>query len=526
MECSICRVLQFNIAMQYSEIIVMNNDTNISSKCMFSWSTDGVCWVDWVSYDSFNSIVRNIEGDLYIKILICGSFSSVYINGVPTKCYNLSLYQPNLFASEPCIGENIFSPYANLDCALQLQQQLSDNIICLFGIPVYYFRVVPDRDTADITFKEYIMHNVESIKQIKIMIQDGQMPSSKPMFSEWDWDFAEEWEVEIGKTSFATAFGDEAFPKYQDFIYIPMMKRMWSVNAAYDEKNEGLMWRSTTWKLILTKYNESTAISTNDFEEFIDNINPSMYSDIFGCAESREQEIQTGITQLDSPKIVNTSLVNVLLEDANREMISKDVVIRDENLSHRNVIFAKNSYLFKDVNTPVVVYQKKYCGDEGNIIIALNINKGGVQTNIISMGDIAISINDNIINFNGMEQALDYNSIYSIHAKWSKKLHVCTLSIYPYIVPNIQRMGTSYFDFENPICNISSEYNFDFSIEKLQDIILYSSNSSIYNVKVFNKYIDTTESVKESIKYTTNNEYCLVNDNCRPLFNNHGYPVR
>ena len=32
-----------------------------------------------------------------------------------------------------------------------------------------------------------------------------------------------------------------------------MMNRMWDVNAAYDEKNEGLMWRSTTWKLQLVK---------------------------------------------------------------------------------------------------------------------------------------------------------------------------------------------------------------------------------------------------------------------------------
>ena len=35
-----------------------------------------------------------------------------------------------------------------------------------------------------------------------------------------------------------------------------MMKRMWEVNSAYDEKNTGLMWRSTTWKLQLVKYND------------------------------------------------------------------------------------------------------------------------------------------------------------------------------------------------------------------------------------------------------------------------------
>jgi hypothetical protein len=130
----------------------------------------------------------------------------------------------------------------------------------MFGIPIYYFRVVPQVDTADYTFKEYVMHNVESVKQLKLMIPDGQMPSSKPIFSEMDFDWEVDWDVELGKSQFANAFGDEVFPKQRDLIYIPMMKRMWEVNSAYDEKNEGLMWRSTTWKLALVKYNEKSNI--------------------------------------------------------------------------------------------------------------------------------------------------------------------------------------------------------------------------------------------------------------------------
>ena len=65
-----------------------------------------------------------------------------------------------------------------------MQQQLSDQVICTLGIPVYYFRVVPDEDTKSYTFKEYVLHNVQSVKQIKMMIQDGTMPSSKPTLSE------------------------------------------------------------------------------------------------------------------------------------------------------------------------------------------------------------------------------------------------------------------------------------------------------------------------------------------------------
>ena len=140
----------------------------------------------------------------------------------------------------------------------------------MLGIPIYYIKVAPDLDTADYTFKEYALHNVESIKQIKLMIPDGEMPSSNPKLTEFDFDWETDWEVEISKTQFAAAFGDEAFPKQRDFIYIPMMKRMWEVNSAYDEKKDGLMWRSTTWKLALVKYNESTNVSTNEWGDVID----------------------------------------------------------------------------------------------------------------------------------------------------------------------------------------------------------------------------------------------------------------
>ena len=92
------------------------------------------------------------------------------------------------------------------------------------------------------------------------MIKDGAMPSSNPKLTEFDFDWETDRETEISKTQFATAFGDEAYPKFGDFIYIPMMGRMWDVNAAYDEKNEGLMWRSTTWKLQLVKYSDFNCI--------------------------------------------------------------------------------------------------------------------------------------------------------------------------------------------------------------------------------------------------------------------------
>jgi hypothetical protein len=48
----------------------------------------------------------------------------------------------------------------------------------------------------------------------------------------------------------------------------------------------------------------------------------------------------------------------------------------------------------------------------------------------------------------------------------------------------------------------------------------------VTNVKLYNTYLDYHESVKESIKYTTKNENCIICDLARPINSGHGYAVK
>ena len=192
MACIIKRILQFQSSVVFGPIkITDNTGADVTEQCLFSWSNDVVCCTNWVNYKTYLKLAKNIESDFYLRILIVTSIGTVSINNMETKCYSVCLYNENPFLENLC-NENLFNPYINLDCALQLQQQLADSIICMLGIPIYYFRVLPQQDTADYNFKEYVMHNVESVKQLKLMIQDGTMPSSKPQFTEMDFD----WEVD------------------------------------------------------------------------------------------------------------------------------------------------------------------------------------------------------------------------------------------------------------------------------------------------------------------------------------------
>ena len=181
MSCGIKRIIKFNQAISAQPIKIFDNiKQDITYSCMFSWSTDSVCWSAWTSYDNYLRITKNIETDFYLRVLISTGLTDVILDNCITTDYTISVDSSNIFLTDFCGETNLFQPYNNLDCALQLQQQLADSVVCMFGIPVYYFRSEPRKDTADYTFKEYVLHNIVDVKQIKLMIKEGAMPSSNP----------------------------------------------------------------------------------------------------------------------------------------------------------------------------------------------------------------------------------------------------------------------------------------------------------------------------------------------------------
>ena len=156
-----------------------------------------------------------------------------------------------------------------------------------------------------------------------------------------------------------------------DFIYIPLMQRMWDVNAAYDEKNEGLIWRSTTWKLQLVKYSESTAYNKTDFDDLIDSLIPKTYDNTFGQIERIEQERISQTPQVIAPMFAATNLYDIFMEDAIRKAYTKnDIAIIEKQYSHRSNIVGRNMYRFKNENA-CITYQKGICGDEGTLMFIL-----------------------------------------------------------------------------------------------------------------------------------------------------------
>ena len=541
MSCGIKHILTLNDAIVYNNIVVMDNfEKDITNECKFSWSPDRVCWTSWTDYDNYLNICSGIDGDFYLRILISDVFSKLYVGNLLTNCFDICIDGSDTFLKNFCQEENLFNPYSNLDCALELYEQTSNSIICMFGIPAFYFRVVPNKDTADYTFKEYVLHNVESVKQIKLMVPDGSMPSSNPKFSELDFEWEAPWEVEIGKQQFAQAFGDTAFPKYQDFIYVPLMKRMWDVNAAYEEKNEGFMWRSVTWKLELTKYNDSTNVDKCDFDDVIDTWIINNYEDTFGKVERIEQEREVGAQPLSAPKFSATNLSDIFMEDAVRKQYTKnDITIINKQYNHKSNVLARNYYKFKNENA-CVTYQKGYCGDCGTLMFLLETQGtlgGNLEKEIIQFGSIAVNMKYDeskqkfYLQFDKLEQELDIFSTYMVVCKWNRNMFCTEMIIYKYIhdenIPVYKlRPEMYYFDVENPLCELVGHYNNDFITKQPESCQVHAYPLFMTNIKLYNKSLDIIESLKEMVKYTTTHENCVINDLARPISSGHGYDVR
>lgn len=538
MSCTITRILTLKEAIHFYPLSIKDLQGNdMTSTYTYSWSTDGVCWTNWVTYADYLKLAKNVESDFYLRILVTGSVGELAINGVVTTCYNICM-QSQSFCESPCDNPNLFQPYAGLDCALQLQQQMADMVVCMFGIPIYYFRCDPDQSSADFTFKEFVMHNVVACKQLKLMVQDGQMPSSNPKLTEMDFEWEVDWETELSKTQFASAFGDTAIPKARDFLYIPLMKRMWEVNAAYDEKNEGLMWRSTTWKLALVKYQDSTNVITEGFDSVIDDFINKTYQNTFGEVEKNEQERESGFDQIEAPKFAATNLYNVFMEDAIRKQFTKDdASVLDKLYCHNNSIVARNIYKFKNENG-CITYQRGICGDCGTISMIIETGgtlEGSISKNIAEFGPInfMVGYSDNLftLSVEDLSTELLPFSTYLVIYRWNHSTYTKELSVFKHMhradMPvYILKPEHYWFDLERPVAELTGSYNNDYIIESEQEVVLHPWPLAVTNIKLYNRTLDHDEAIKESLKYTTTDERCVFADLARPLNSGRGFAVR
>lgn len=539
--CAPFQIINFNDIpynfndIQNIKIYNSKNELYDNNSLLYSYSVDDLCWSCFMSLIDMNKSIINIKSDIYIKIKLQGNISNITINDINTVNYKTQLDSEFNLTAQPG-NQNTYDPYANMDCAIGLQQQLTETISSMFGLPCYYFKLSPNAKSKDITFKEYTLLNVESVKQIKIIINDGQMPSVKPDFADFGFEFQTDWDTEIAKGAFATAFGVRAQPMEGDLIYIPLMTSMWMVNEAYEEKNTSIMWRASTFKVALIKYQEKDMVNLGDTQQMVDSLINTQYNDLFGD----EENLDSDSPAVEAPRYAADNQVAVFESDATRKYMTCEPITINSNqkLYHNATLISDNHYEFlnPDTTKSQIIYQRKYCGDEATISFIFNSSPYNYEGNILTIGKyFSIKIKQQ----NGISTVyvnkdkekitlnLNQNTTYLLILRWSKQLNLIDFTAYKYSyntdIPLYKLNNSSYyFDLKKPI-QVTSKYNDEFTITAKSDVAIEGFFGWITNVKVFDVY---NSNISEILQTYPNHQHLLINDTARQLIENIGVSLR
>ena len=533
--CAPIQVLNINFAFNdINNIQILdscNNAYNLEN-LEFAYSIDSLCWSCYMPYVTFLENVIGLKSDFYLRVKVPGSINGIIIDGENFYDYNTSIDTCFEFSYSAALNaaQNLYNPYINMDSAISLAQQLTENVTAVVGIPCYYFKLAPEANSKDITFKEYALMNVESVKQIKIIISDNQMPSSKPEFNDWGLDWQTDWETEISKGSFATAFGINAQPMEGDLVYIPMMKRMWMVNEAYEEKKDAFMWNATTFSVTLVKYQEKDSVDLKDTESIVNTFVKNKYEDLFGDHEN----VGSGEEMTDAPKYGADTLYPVFESDSTRKYISVESVdFIQESLYYRGTLISDSNYQWNGYVKGSIIYQKLFCSSSGTISFIINTKNEKYSSDLIKIGNLKIKIkqkNDGYTELNMINANLKLNIkngiTYFVYFRYSDTLNSSEFFAAEYThadLPLYRLQNHHYwFDIDNGIRSVG-KFDIELNVYNKSEIILNSFYGNITNIKVYDIYIDN---ISEILQMYPTNSHLLVNDTARKIVDMNGISTR
>lgn len=531
--CKPPQIINLNLAINdISKLEVYDECNNLYTDVKYAYSIDGACFSCYMSYNEILENTIEIVSDFYVRLRIQGNVSKILLDGKEVNGFSTQLESGfNLQSYD--LNSNTWNPYSNIDCSIALYQQLNESISAIAGISIYYFKVNGVKESADMTFKEYALQSVTSVKQIKLIVSDGQMPSSKPEFADFGLDWQTDWEVELSKGMFATAFGNTAQPTEGDLVYIPLMNRMWMVNEAYEEKKDSFMWHATTWKLALVKYQDDASVDLGFSKDMVDDIVKNKYEDIFGEEENQEAQVDAAPILQATPN----NLYPIFKSDAVRKYITcNGIDIVQTMLYYKGTLISDNMYKFALDMNQQIVYQHPFCGDSGTLSFIIKPEHGNFSGYLFKLGNgkgisviqkaeydkkgkLTYSLCNLSINKNSkLSINLIPSNWYFIWIRWSKELNIFEFSAakysYPENIPLYKLQNFHYyFDFDNAETKVS-KWNVECNVLEKTDLVLNNFIGAISNIKLFDVYNDN---ISEILMQYPNNKHLLINDTVRPL---------
>lgn len=225
-----------------------------------------------------------------------------------------------------------FRPY-EVGSAIGMFQELSYYTNQLYGHQVVYFRTLPESDSADFIFKEWTMYKNVDRKCIKVMVPKNSFPSNAPKYGEFGIDFQLPFEIHLDHRYFQSIFGSNSEPRKRDFLYFPLINRMFEIQGSY--LHRGFMMSPTFWKIQLKKYNPNIdMLLTDESRHFLDNV-------IINAEQLFDTEVKDDIKDATMPQQYQTISKTF---DSSRKAIHPDVSIKPLKYTFNFASLIENYY--------------------------------------------------------------------------------------------------------------------------------------------------------------------------------------
>lgn len=262
-----------------------------------------------------------------------------------------NVYSPVIFCSdEKCstiIAERnpSFKPY-EVDNVIPIYKEMSFFTNKIFGHQVVYFRTLPELEGADYVFKEWTLYKNVDRKCIKVVVPRNTFPSNAPKFTDYGIDFQLPFEVHIDHRYFQSIFGIGSEPRYRDFLYFPLINKMFQVQGSY--LHRGFMMEPIYWKVSLKKFNPNIDLLLQDeTRHFLDNVINS-YEELF--EKQVENDIKDSTMKSQYSKITTTF-------DSSRKSIHPDLKLRPIKFTFNFASLMDNYYDISNISLNELVYE-------------------------------------------------------------------------------------------------------------------------------------------------------------------------
>jgi hypothetical protein len=338
----------------------------------FRWSTDNVTYSDYQELNSSNLLALNLNPNnpfwiqyrYTVVALETGhemTFESISLEVLTEEGTLVMVPQyeccdtnsPNVCSNLviECCPDRVWNPY-NIGAGVNTYKMLSQVVSNIFGFCVQYYKTEADQRSRDVILKEYSLFNVMEEGEVKILVPDNALPTREIMFNPLMMDYAmDTFEIHIVKTEFEKIFGRGTHPAEGDYLYFPIMRKMYQVNSLANP--DDFMYSASYWRVGIVTYQQSANFIFPDvnIEESTDALISSLDTE-FGV-EAEAEQVQTA-------KPNEYRRVGTGSNDYIRRVLNKRLVIKDDKIYNNWTIIAKNYYDLSSITAKAEALTYRY----------------------------------------------------------------------------------------------------------------------------------------------------------------------